>query len=92
MAIWIVSLSLVRVQILLLNALQIMKFQIGVFALATFISLPLKFLLAPRYGIPGILIATAATFPIIVLPAILWRIGRLRKDFTDSPDDLGRRT
>ena len=81
MAFWIVSLSLARVQILLLNALQIMKFQMGLFAVSTTISFALKLLLAPRYGIVGILLGTAVTIPVIVLPAILWRIGRLKLDF-----------
>jgi O-antigen/teichoic acid export membrane protein len=80
MALWIVSLSLVRVQILLLNALRIMRFQIVIFTVATLISLWLKFVLAPRFGIAGILFATAATFPIIILPAMLWRIARWRKN------------
>jgi O-antigen/teichoic acid export membrane protein len=80
MALWVVSLSLVRVQILLLNALRIMQFQIAIFTVATLISVWLKYVLAPRYGIAGILFATAATFPIIILPAMLWRIARWRKD------------
>ncbi len=80
MAIWIVSLSLVRVQILLLNALRITQFQIFIFTLATIISLSLKFILAPRFGIAGILFATAATFPVIILPAMLWRIARWRNN------------
>jgi O-antigen/teichoic acid export membrane protein len=84
MALWIVSLSLVRVQILLLNALRIMQFQIVIFTVATLISVVLKFLLAPKFGIAGILFATAATFPIIILPAMLWRIARWRK--TLEPD------
>jgi O-antigen/teichoic acid export membrane protein len=92
MAVWIVSLSLVRVQVLLLNALQIMKFQIGVFAVATLIALPLKFVLAKQFGISGILIATAATFPIVVLPAILWRVGRLRQDFPATPNATAPRS
>ena len=79
MAFWIVSLALVRVQILLLNALRIMRFQIMIFTVATLISLVMKFVLAPRYGMAGILFATAATFPIIILPAMLWRIAKWRK-------------
>jgi O-antigen/teichoic acid export membrane protein len=86
MAIWIVSLSFVRVQMLLLNALRIMKFQIGVFAIATTISLVLKFALAPRYGVAGILVSTAVTFPIIVLPAMLWRIGRWRQKMASTDE------
>ena len=84
MAIWIVSFSLVRVQILLLNALRITHFQILIFSIATFISLSLKFILAPRFGIAGILFATAATFPVVVLPAMLWRIARWRKNLDPS--------
>ena len=79
MGLWIVSVSLVRVQILLLNALRIMRFQIVIFTVATLISVWLKFVLAHRFGIAGILFATAATFPVIILPAMLWRIARWRK-------------
>ena len=94
MAAWIVSLSLVRVQILLLNALRIIDFQIAVFGMATVLAVTLKFVLAPIMGIAGILLATAVTFPFIVLPAMIWRIGRLRG--TDAglsmlaPENTGR--
>jgi O-antigen/teichoic acid export membrane protein len=81
---WIVSLSLVRVQIMLLNALQIVKFQIAVFALATTVAVCLKFILAPRLGVAGILIATAITFPVIILPAVLWRTNRWRRHSASS--------
>jgi O-antigen/teichoic acid export membrane protein len=79
MAGWIVSFSLVRVQVLLLNALRIVDFQIAVFGVATLIALALKFALAPTYGISGILMATAVTFPVVILPAIAWRIGLWRR-------------
>ena len=94
MAAWIVSLSLARVQILLLNALQIMRFQIVVFGLTTVVSLTLKVLLAPRYGIAGILLGTAVTIPVIILPAMIWRIGRLRQDLAlvPTPRDAVRPT
>jgi O-antigen/teichoic acid export membrane protein len=80
---WILSLSIVRVQIILLNALHIVRFQIGVFAIATALSLTLKVVLAPRLGIAGILIATAATFPLIVLPAVLWRVRLWRRSLPE---------
>ncbi len=89
MGLWIVSVSLVRVQILLLNALRIMQFQIVIFTVATLISVWLKFVLAPKFGVAGILFATAATFPIIILPAMLWRIARWKKDL--GKNDLGRK-
>jgi len=82
MGFWIVSISLLRVQILLLNALRIMQFQIFVSAFATLIAVTLKVVLAPRYGIAGILMATAATFPIIAFPAIIWRLARWRRSQT----------
>ena len=90
MALWVVSLSLVRVQILLLNALRIMQFQIVIFTVATFISVWLKFVLAPKFGIAGILFATAATFPVIILPAMLWRIARWRRDLGLEPPEPDR--
>jgi O-antigen/teichoic acid export membrane protein len=87
MGLWIVSVSLVRVQILLLNALRIMQFQIVIFTVATLLSVWLKFVLAPKFGIAGILFATAATFPVIILPAMLWRIAQWRKNLTLPPGD-----
>jgi O-antigen/teichoic acid export membrane protein len=85
MAIWIVSLSLVRVQVLLLNALRIVDFQIAVFGVATVIALGLKFVFAPMFGIAGILMATAATFPLVILPAIVWRIWGWRRAVGAAP-------
>jgi O-antigen/teichoic acid export membrane protein len=84
MALWIVALSVVRVQILLLNALGILKFQIWAFSIATALGFVLKFILAPRYGVAGILLATAVTFPVIILPAVLWRISRWRRDLRNA--------
>ncbi len=93
MAFWIVSLALVRVQMLLLNALRIMRFQILMFLVTTSIALALKFFLAPRYGVAGILTATAVTFPAIILPAVLWRIGRWRRDMQlSAPEALSDAT
>lgn len=79
MAIWIVSLGLVRIQIMLLNALRVLGFQMAIFAVATLAALTLKIVLAPRFGVAGILFATAATFPVVILPAMAWRIARWRR-------------
>lgn len=83
-AAWIVSLSLVRVQIMLLNALQIVHFQIAVFAVATSLAVLLKFLLAPEFGVAGILMATAMTFPLIIFPAVLWRARQWRRQLDET--------
>jgi O-antigen/teichoic acid export membrane protein len=80
MALWIVALSLARVQILLLNALGILRFQIVVFSIATAVGFILKFL-----------IATAVTFPVVIMPAVLWRIGRWRRDLAGAEHPRGAR-
>jgi O-antigen/teichoic acid export membrane protein len=76
MGAWIVAMSLARVQTLLLNALQIINFQVALFLFATTVSVVLKFILAPIYGVAGIMITSAITVPLIILPGTLWRIAR----------------
>ncbi len=76
MAAWIVVQSLVRVPNLLLNATRVVGFQVYVCLIATAIAIALKVILAPRFGVSGILWATAATLAAIVLPAMAWRAGR----------------
>jgi O-antigen/teichoic acid export membrane protein len=76
---WIVAMSLARVQMLLLNALRIIDFQLILVLIATTISVGLKFVLAPRYGVSGILISSAITVPLIILPGTVWRIAQWHK-------------
>jgi O-antigen/teichoic acid export membrane protein len=75
-AAWIVVQALTRVPSLLLNGLSIVRFQIVVFSVTTTVALALKFLLAPRLGVAGILWPTTATIALIFFPAALWRIDR----------------
>ncbi len=84
MAIWIVCVSLCRVQIIFLNAIKIMRFQMVLFGISTAVALTLKFVLGPIYGVSGILLATAVTGPLIILPAMAWRVRRWLRE------ELGR--
>ncbi len=74
MSAWIVVLALSRVPALLLNGLSVVRYQIGVFSVATLLAFGLKFLLAKHFGVSGILWATSATYLLIVLPALARRI------------------
>jgi O-antigen/teichoic acid export membrane protein len=79
MAAWIVTQCLLRVPDLLLNALLMLRFQICtalVYGLSAFI---LKFLLADRLGVGGILWATTIAYLTINVPAFaLWFSKRVR--------------
>jgi len=75
-AAWVVSQAMFRVPNLLLNGLSILRFQIAIFSAATASALVLKFVLAPRFGVAGILWGTTIVIFLIAIPASLWRIGR----------------
>lgn len=73
---WVLSQALVRVPVLLLNALSFIRFQIVIAIVVTLISFIGKFLLAPRLGIAGILWSTSIAVFLISAPAYIWRIYR----------------
>jgi O-antigen/teichoic acid export membrane protein len=73
---WIVTQSLVRVPILLLNGLSLIRFQIGTLAVVTVLAFALKFALAPYLGVGGILWGTSIAIVVIAVPASIWRIYR----------------
>jgi O-antigen/teichoic acid export membrane protein len=75
---WTVAQALVRVPTLFLNAIWAIRFQVLVSAAATLTALGLKLLLAPRFGVAGILWSTAATV-LAACPVLAWRIGRWAK-------------
>jgi O-antigen/teichoic acid export membrane protein len=76
MGAWIIFISLPRVLIILLNSLKMTRFQIGLFAMSTLFAMILKFILAPIFGVSAILLSTAATAAIMVVPALAWRVER----------------
>ena len=78
-AAWIVTQALVRVPFLLLNGLSLIRFQTVVFSIGTLTAFGLKFALAGKLGVAGILWGTSATVLLIVFPASLWRIWRWSK-------------
>jgi O-antigen/teichoic acid export membrane protein len=75
-AAWVVAQAMFRVPNLLLNGLSILRYQIAIFSAATALAWVLKFVLAPRLGVAGILWGTTMVLFLIVIPASLWRIGR----------------
>ena len=75
-AAWTLAQALSRVPNLLLNGLSIIRFQILVSSLATTLALGLKFVLAPRLGVAGILWGTTIAMACIVIPMNAWRIRR----------------
>jgi O-antigen/teichoic acid export membrane protein len=75
-AAWVVAQAMFRVSNLLLNGLSILRYQIAIFSTATALAWVLKFALAPRLGVAGILWGTTISLFLIIIPASLWRIGR----------------
>jgi O-antigen/teichoic acid export membrane protein len=73
---WVLAMALARVPGLLLNGLAILRYQIVVFAIATSVALGLKFVLAPYFGVAGILWSTTTVIFLIGIPASVWRIWR----------------
>ena len=73
-SIWIVTQTLVRTPILLLNAVHLIRFQIFMGLATTALAFGLKFVLAPYWGVGGILWATSFTVALIAAPASVWRI------------------
>jgi len=76
MAAWIVCLSLPRVAGLLLNAVSVFRGQLIVQGLVTVLALSLKFFLAERFGVAGILGATPLVALVVVCPAYAWMAAR----------------
>ncbi len=73
---WVLANAIFRVPGHLLNGLAILRFQIVAAALATSLALGLKFVLAPYFGVSGILWATTIAVFLIIIPASIWRILR----------------
>jgi O-antigen/teichoic acid export membrane protein len=73
-AVWIVAATLIRVPFLLLNAVSLIRFQVVVYSLSTLTAFALKFALAEKMGVAGILWASSFAALLVVLPMSLWRI------------------
>jgi O-antigen/teichoic acid export membrane protein len=76
MAAWIVVPALGRIPDVLLNALGVVWFQVGVALVYAAFAFVLKLTLAPRLGIAGILLATGISYGCTHLPAYLWWVWR----------------
>jgi O-antigen/teichoic acid export membrane protein len=76
MAAWIIALGLPRVSGLLLNAVSILRFQLAAVGLAAVAAFGLKYLLAGRFGVAGIVAATPCAWTGIVWPSYAWRAWR----------------
>ncbi len=78
-AAWILAQALNRVPNVFLNAVSVVRFQAMVGSIATVVAYLLKFFLASRVGVGGILWGTTSSILLIVLPANLWRIRKWHK-------------
>jgi len=87
-AAWVLAQAMFRVPNLLLNGLSILRYQIAMFSAATTLAWALKFALAPRLGVAGILWGTTMVVFLLIIPASLWRIGRWTA--TSNPHSGGR--
>lgn len=79
MAAWIVGFSLARVPALLLNAEWVIKSQLLVAAIYGITAFGLKIVLAPSYGVSGILWGTAFANLFVVAPAYAYLFYRRRQ-------------
>jgi O-antigen/teichoic acid export membrane protein len=73
---WVTIHTLLRTSLLLLNALHLIRFQIGMSLVTTAVAFGLKFVLAATWGASGILWATTFSVAAIAVPASSWRIYR----------------
>jgi O-antigen/teichoic acid export membrane protein len=73
---WVLSQAVIRVPILLLNGLHLIRFEIGISAVATVVALAMKLPLGRYLGVAGILWATSIAVFVIGTPASIWRIYR----------------
>ncbi len=73
---WIFVLCVPRVAGLLFNAASILRVQLVAALVALPVAFGLKFLLAPAWGVAGILAGTVLTWVLVVLPVNGWRLAR----------------
>ena len=80
MAAWIAMLSLGRIVDVLLNGLGAVWFQARVAIAYSALAFLLKFLLAPDFGVAGILASTAIAYGLTYAPAYIWWLTRWLRD------------
>lgn len=73
-AAWVIAFALARVPNLLMNGLLLVRYRVVVATIALAAAFALKFLLAAKLGVAGILWGTTVSVLLIIFPAILWRI------------------
>lgn len=78
MVAWIFAVSVIRVPALLINAAWIIKFQLLLAGIYGIVAFSIKFLLAPLWGVSGILWGTTLTNMLIVFPAYAYLLYRRR--------------
>lgn len=85
MAIWIVVPALGRIPDVLLNALGVVWFQVGVAVVYSALAFGLKLTLAGKWGVAGILAATGISYGLTHLPAYWWWVRRWIERFVQNP-------
>jgi O-antigen/teichoic acid export membrane protein len=80
MAAWVAMLSLGRIVDVLLNGLGAVWFQARVAIIYSALAFLLKFLLAPHFGVAGILASTVIAYGLTYAPAYIWWLTRWLRD------------
>jgi O-antigen/teichoic acid export membrane protein len=80
MSAWIAMLSLGRIVDVLLNGLGAVWFQARVAIAYSVLAFLLKFLLAPHFGVAGILASTTIAYGLTYAPAYVWWLTRWLRD------------
>jgi O-antigen/teichoic acid export membrane protein len=86
--IWIVVMCTPRVPALLFTAALILRFQLIAAIAALVLAMMLKFVLAGRFGVAGILAATPISWFLIMWPAYLWLTLRWRSKPSQNPNAM----
>ncbi len=84
MAAWIVVPALGRIPDVLLNALGVVWFQVGVALIYSILAFVLKINLAPSLGVAGILVSTGIAYGLTHLPAYVWWVARWMRKCRDA--------
>ena len=77
LACWLLVTSTANPLFMVLNARGLIVEQVKLYAVFAAISIPLKFALASRWGVAGVVWASVMAYALIVLPYVWWRVARL---------------
>lgn len=85
-AFWIFGVSVPSVAGLLMNATSVLKFQLVVGATTSLAALVLKFMLASKLGVSGVLVAAPLALMLITWPVYIWKVQKWwRRTIANEP-------